>query len=92
MGLMEIINMRRAYRSLQPVAIDESMVRELATAASLAASCFNYQPWRFVFAFEKEALGRVQKAISKGNGWTQAASLIIGVCSRKDMDCVAKER
>jgi nitroreductase len=92
MELMEIIKMRRAYRSLQPVAIDENMVRELATAASLSASCFNYQPWRFVFAFDKEVLGRLLGAMSKGNGWTQAASLIIGVCSRKDLDCVSKER
>ena len=92
MELMEIINMRRAYRSLQTVAIDENTVRELATAASLSASCFNYQPWRFVFAFDKEVLGRLQGAMSKGNDWTQAASLIIGVCSRKDLDCVSKER
>lgn len=92
MELMEIIGMRRAYRSLQPVAIDEKMVRELATAASLSASCFNYQPWRFVFAFDKEVLARLHGAMSKGNGWTQAASLIIAVCSRRDMDCPNKGR
>jgi nitroreductase len=92
MELMEIINARRAYRSLQAVAIDENTIRELATAASLSASCFNYQPWRFVFAFDREVLGRLLKAMSKGNAWTQAASLIIAVCSRKDLDCVSKER
>ncbi len=90
MELMEIISTRRAYRSLQPVAIDENTVRDLATAASLSASCFNYQPWRFVFAFDKEVLGRLLEAMSKGNAWTQAASLIIGVCSRKDLDCVVQ--
>jgi nitroreductase len=92
MELMETINLRRAYRSLQPVAIDEDMIRELATAASLSASCFNYQPWRFVFAFDKEVLERLRGAMTKGNAWTQAASLIIAVCTRKDLDCVAKER
>lgn len=92
MELMEAINLRRAYRSLQPVAIDEDMIRELATAASLSASCFNYQPWRFVFAFDKEVLERLRGAMTKGNAWTQAASLIIAVCTRKDLDCVAKER
>ena len=66
MELMEIINTRRAYRSLQPVAIDEDMVRDLATAASLSASCFNNQPWRFVFAFDKEVLGRLQASHEQG--------------------------
>jgi len=92
MGLTEIIERRRAYRSLGPVAIDEGLVRELATAASLSASCFNNQPWRFVFAFNKEVLVRLHAAMSKGNGWTQAASLIIAVVSRKDLDCLVEER
>jgi nitroreductase len=92
MELMETITLRRAYRSLQPVAIDEAMIRELATAASLSASCFNNQPWRFVFVQEKEALDRVKGAMSKGNKWTFAASLIIAVCSRRDLDCPNKGR
>ena len=92
MELMEIIEKRRAYRSLQPVEIDENMVRELATAASLSASCFNNQPWRFVFAYDKEVLDRLKGAMSKGNEWTLAASLIIAVCSRRDLDCANKGR
>lgn len=92
MKLMEIIEKRRAYRSLQPVAINEELVGELATAASLSASCFNKQPWRYVFVYERETLALLKKAMSKGNEWTQAASLIVAVCSRKDLDCVVKER
>jgi nitroreductase len=92
MELMESINMRRAYRSLQPVEITEDLVRDLATAASLSASCFNNQPWRFVFAYEKEALEKVKGAMSKGNKWTFAASMIIAVCSRRDLDCPNKDR
>jgi len=92
MELMEIIEARRAYRSLQPAVIDESMIRELATAASLSASCFNNQPWRLVFAYDKEALDKVKGAMSKGNQWTFAASLIIAVCSRRDLDCPNKGR
>jgi nitroreductase len=87
MELMEAIDKRRAYRSLQPVEISEEMVRQLAEAASLSASCFNNQPWRFVFAYDKEALDKVKGAMSKGNKWTFAASLIIAVCSRRDLDC-----
>ena len=35
MELMEIIEARRAFRSLGPAAIDENLVRDLAIAASL---------------------------------------------------------
>jgi nitroreductase len=87
MDLMGIIEKRRAYRSLQPEKITEELVRDLAAAASLSPSCFNNQPWRFVFAYEKEALEKVKGAMSKGNRWTFAASLIIAVCSRRDLDC-----
>ncbi len=72
--------------------IKEDLVRELATAASLSASCFNKQPWRFVFAFEPDVLEKLGQAMSQGNEWTRAASLIVAVCSRKDLDCVVKER
>jgi nitroreductase len=92
MKLMEIIEKRRAYRSLGPVKIDESLVSDLATAASLSASCFNKQPWRFVFAFNQEVLDRLQGAMNKGNEWTKGDSMIIAVASRKDLDCVVKER
>jgi nitroreductase len=92
MKVMDIIETRRAYRSLGPVEINEALIRELATAALLSASCFNKQPWRYVFAFDKDVLQRLRAAMNKGNEWTQAASMIIAVCSRKDLDCVVKER
>jgi len=92
MELREIIQRRRAYRSLGPLKINKDLVEELAAAASLSASCFNYQPWRFVFALDTEVLERLQGAINKGNEWAKAASMIIAVVSQKDMDCLVKER
>lgn len=92
MNFTEIIGKRRAYRSLGPVRIDASLIHDLAAAASLAPSCFNKQPWRFVFAFDEKVLSRLQEAMKKGNQWTQAASLIVAVVSRRDLDCLAGER
>ncbi|MEI6614802.1 MAG: nitroreductase family protein [Chrysiogenales bacterium] len=92
MKLTEIIEKRRAFRSLGPAKIDERLVHDLAAAASLSASCFNKQPWRFVFVIDKEVLGRLEGAINKGNEWTRAASMIVAVVSQKDMDCLVKER
>lgn len=92
MKLMEIIEKRRAYRSLGPAEVTEGLVRDLAAAAALSASCFNKQPWRFVFAYEPEALAKLKQAMNKGNEWTQAASMIVAVCSRQDLDCLVQER
>jgi len=78
---------RRAYRSLDPTPITEELMKDLATSASLSASCFNNQPWRFVFVQSQPALKKLHTALSKGNQWAEAASLIIVVYSRKDLDC-----
>jgi nitroreductase len=83
----DTIEKRRAYRSLDPVDISDSLVLDLAQAASLAPSCFNNQPWRFVFVREPEALDAVKGALSKGNKWATAASMIVAVVSRVDLDC-----
>ena len=92
MKLMEMIEKRRAYRSLGPARIDETVIRDLATAASLSASCFNKQPWRFVFVFDKNVLESLEGVMNKGNEWTRAGSMIIAVASRRDLDCVVRER
>ncbi|MCF8008335.1 MAG: nitroreductase family protein [Halanaerobiales bacterium] len=49
MDVKEAIEKRRAYRSLEPVKIDKMLIKELSEAASLAPSCFNNQPWKYVF-------------------------------------------
>ncbi|MBN2344769.1 MAG: nitroreductase family protein [Candidatus Aminicenantes bacterium] len=92
MGLMDVMQKRRAYRSLGPAEINGALVDELARAASLAASCFNKQPWRFVFAFDRGVLDGLKEAMNEGNEWTHAASLIVAVCSRRDLDCVVQGR
>ncbi|GAB4221291.1 MAG: nitroreductase family protein [Spirochaetota bacterium] len=92
MKLQEAIEARRAFRSLAPVTITETMVSELAKAASLAPSCYNNQPWRFVFVYEPGKLDEVKKALAKGNEWALKASMIIAVFSKEKDDCVLKNR
>ncbi|MCK4511504.1 nitroreductase family protein, partial [bacterium] len=65
----------------------EETVRDLAEAACLAASCFNNQPWRFVFVREREVLERLFETLPDGNAWARAASMIVAVISRADLDC-----
>lgn len=91
MDVLTAIQARRAYRSFDPVIITGDMVKELAEAAGLAASCFNKQPWRFVFVYEPGMLNKMHSALSKGNEWAYDASMIIAVAAKKDDDCVIKD-
>ncbi|MBD3235879.1 MAG: nitroreductase [Candidatus Eisenbacteria bacterium] len=92
MDVSQAIRERRAYRSLAPLEIDQALVEDLATHAGLSASCFNHQPWRFVFTYEPRQLRRLHEALSSGNAWARKASLIVAVASRRDLDCVVKKR
>ncbi len=92
MDVKEAILKRRAYRALGPADISAELMKELAEAAQLTASCFNNQPWKFVFVKSPEALARVHECLNKNNDWIKRASLIIAAFARKDYDCVIKER
>jgi nitroreductase len=83
-----IVKNRRSLRSFAPVEISDAVIRDLAFAASRAPSCSNKQPWRFVFARSKGALGRMVDVLAPGNAlWAKQASMIIAVWSQADLDC-----
>lgn len=92
MNVKEAISQRRAYRSLKPVEITRELLDDLATAASLAPSCYNKQPWRFVAVYDQEILDQIHQALPKGNEWAMDASMLIAVCSQKELDCVIGDR
>jgi len=92
MDVKEAVETRRAYRALAPFEVGDDLIRDLARMAGLAPSCFNKQPWRFVFVRDPEVLDRVFDGLSAGNGWARQASLVVAVTSRKDLDCVTAGR
>lgn len=92
MELQTTLEKRRALRSLGKVEITTQLIEQLAGAARLAPSCFNKQPWRYVFIYEKESLERIFSALSSGNKWAQKASMMIAVVSKPDLDCVIGDR
>ena len=92
MDVTDAIHNRRAFRSLAPVSITQELLNDFATCAQLSASCFNNQPWRFIFVYEPDKLGAMKEALSSGNEWAHDASLIIVVLSKKDYDCVIHDR
>ncbi len=92
MDVIQAISERRAYRSLEPVKITEDLIKDLAESARLAPSCFNNQPWRFIFVHDTEVLERMREALSRGNEWAYSASMIIAVFSQKEDDCIIRDR
>ncbi len=92
MDVQEAINLRRAYRSLEPVEITDEIVEDLAGHAQLSPSCFNNQPWRYVFVYDPEMLKKMHEALTKGNAWAHAASMIIAVFGKEEDDCVIGPR
>ena len=92
MDVKEAIEKRRAYRSLDPAEITEELIRDLAESARLTPSCFNNQPWRFVFVYDPTVLKEMHAALSKGNEWIHYASMIVVVFTKKDLDCDVKGR
>ncbi|NHK32289.1 MAG: nitroreductase [Asgard group archaeon] len=87
MTLSEIIQKRRAYRALEKTKITQELVNDLVTNAQLAPSCFNYQPWRYVFVYDDEMLQKMFSTLSESNKWVHKASMIIAVFSKKEFDC-----
>jgi len=92
MDVLKAIEKRRAYRSFEKVDISEKLIYDLSRCASLSASCFNNQPWEYVFVYEKTTLNNLFQALSEGNKWAHKASMIIVVLGKKDDDCVIRDR
>lgn len=92
MDVKEAIKKRRAYRILEPIALSDQIFKELGKAAQLTPSCFNNQPWRFIFVSDKNVLKKMFIALSEGNAWAKQASFIIVLFGKKENDCVIKQR
>ncbi len=92
MDVTQVIRKRRAYRSLDPEPLTKEELTQLETAVHLAPSCFNNQPWRYVFVTDEYKRKEMQTVLSDGNKWANFASMYIAVCARKDDDCVIYDR
>lgn len=87
--IIHLLNRRHASRAIDTKPLPESVVAEIAEAARLTPSCFNKQPWRFLFLTSEEGLEKGREALSGANGkWANRAPLLIVGYSRKEDDCV----
>jgi nitroreductase len=88
-SIIEILHARKATRSISQEPLPENIIVELIEAARLTPSCYNNQPWRFLFLESAEALAKGYDALSRGNrAWASRAPLLIVGYSRRDDDCI----
>jgi len=92
MNVIEAIKKRRAYRSLDPIEVNDELIRDFAEIVKISPSCANKQPWNIIFITEKEQLNRLFTVLSTGNKWVKKASMIIAVFSKPENDCIIGER
>jgi nitroreductase len=90
-SLIETLKKRSASRAISGKKLDPASIERLMNAAQLTASCYNKQPWRFLFLSESSALEKGRKALSEGNSWAKKAPLLIIGFSRPDLDCQLKD-
>jgi nitroreductase len=83
--LPELVARRaRCAIAADPLPVDQ--VERLLTAATLAPSCSNNQPWRMV-AVTGARLTAVREALTEGNRWGTRAPLIVVMATKPSLDC-----
>ena len=87
MSVSDLLKKRKASRAFLTEELSHTVIEKLMMAAQLSASCFNNQPWRFLFLTEKNALEKARQALSKGNSWAKKAPLLIVGFSKPDLGC-----
>lgn len=92
----EVINLlqkRHATRSISSKALGENVIDILAEAARLTPSCYNKQPWHFLFLLSKEALQNGSQLLAEGNhAWASRAPLLVLAWTKQEDDCVLDDR
>lgn len=86
MEVLEIIKNRFSPYTFTDKALTEDELKTLFEAAGKAASAFNEQPWRFIYALKQdtEEFKALHECLVEGNqGWTaNVAALVIAVVSK----------
>ena len=76
MNVLEAIRTRRSVRKYKPEEIPEEDLKEILTAAQLAPSAGNRQPWRFVVVRDPETKKKMGEA-ARGQTWISDAGVIV---------------
>jgi len=76
MNVFEAIKTRRSVRKYKPQPIPDDHLRQIVTAAQLAPSAGNRQPWRFVLVRDAETKKRLGVA-ARNQMWISDAGVVV---------------
>ncbi|TVR68363.1 MAG: nitroreductase [Spirochaetaceae bacterium] len=85
--IIQEIQDRRARRGYREAPVDRATLGRIFTAATMAPSCSNKQPWRFLLCDKEEALAKARHALNGGNYWAKVAPVLVVVTTRDELDC-----
>lgn len=89
--LIAELSARKSRRAISSEPIPGEVVDRLVEAALSSASCFNNQPWRFIFVNAEPELEIVRRCFSGNNYWAESAPLAVLVVTDQDWDCRVDE-
>ncbi|MBD3384118.1 nitroreductase [candidate division KSB1 bacterium] len=90
-SLLELLHYRKSSRNFSTKRLEPETIERIKKATQLSASCFNNQPWRFLFLYEEKALEKGRQALKEGNSWAEKAPLLVVGFSRADSDCQTRD-
>ncbi len=76
MNVFEAIKTRRSVRKYKPQPIPEDHLKQILTAAQLAPSAGNKQPWRFVVVKDPETKKKLG-TIARNQTWISDAGVVV---------------
>jgi len=76
MNVFEAIKTRRSVRKYKPQPIPEGHLRQIVTAAQLAPSAGNRQPWRFIVVQDAETKKKLG-VIARNQTWMSDAGVVV---------------
>lgn len=87
-GANEQFIRRWSPRAMSGEALERDELNQLFEAARWAPSCFNSQPWRFIYALKDGAhwAGHLGLLMDMNQVWAQHASALIAVVSKKTFE------
>ena len=91
--IINLLEKRNATRAISEEPLPGGALEMLMEAVRLTPSCFNKQPWRFLFLTSVSGRQKGAEALAEGNrGWASRAPLLVLGHTRKDDDCVLPNR
>jgi nitroreductase len=86
--ILQEIRKRRSPLVFKEDAVEKQKIEALIEAARWAPSCFNKQPWKYVFVHKEDsAREALEAALTLGNGWAKRAPYLVAVGANPNKAC-----